>query len=267
MPLNEQKVIHLHVIAVCYYLSIKEFEQSVERFISNLNYENTYVTKNFLSIRENQKCNVSPWIPSLGDLLDMSAYSTGAMVVSDADCYLLLNDTLFSRNPWRMISRRFADLIFALNAATKASAVGLIHKSTDILMLDYQNPSRHHLSTFCFMLNRQAFQIFKEITQTLPCASSIDTISIWVNENIKGNDALNNLLYVHLSGSKTLWTWAGLKKNSSNDLVLKKQATVIIEYLLTSKILQSGGFIMPVNIGLIYKLRAKICIIIARFYP
>lgn len=255
--------IRIKVIGVCYYLSQNEFERRVDSFITNLG-RGISVDRVFLSIRHDKVTNEKPWIAPRGNLLDISAYATGADVTQSADLYIFLNDTLFLRHPWKTLALRFASLLCALASAPKPAAVGEIHKSTDLLMFDSQNPTRAHLSTFCFMLNNSSFMIFKEITQTLPDGALIDSLLNWLNDFTQNNCAINNLLYVHLTATVTPWSWKGLKKLPAQDFILRKKATVLFEYLLTTRILQDGGFIMPINIGLMYSAKAKFSTLIAR---
>ena len=255
--------LRIRVIGVCYYLRLKEFERRVDSFIANLGW-GISVDRVFLSIRHDQVADIKPWIMPRGNLLDISAYATGADITTSFDLYIFLNDTLFLRHPWKTLALRFASLRCALASAPKPSAVGEVHTSTDLLMLDTENPTRAHLSTFCFMLNRSAFMILGEIVQTLPNGNSTDSMMNWLNGFTLNNSAIKNLLYVHLTARATPWSWKGLTKLPPQDLILRKKVTVLFEYLLTTRILQSGGFVMPVNYGVLYRIRAKLSAFIAR---
>jgi hypothetical protein len=204
------------------------------------------------------------WLRSRGEFLDMSAYASALEATPDGDVTIFINDTLFMRHPWRLALRRLADLLPSLETSVHAAAAGEVHATTDVLLVDRDNPSRRHLSTFCFAVNADARRKLSETLLEMPVSSTSASVREWVDGQIDRHPALATLLHVHLFGPKNPWTWPGKANDASEDLLLRKAVTVIAEYRFTSGLLSSGGLLMPINLGPAYKVASRWCRLFGR---
>ncbi len=255
------------VIGACYYTAPARFAALAAAFVRELLPDGFAVEQCFVDMRSPSAAArqgmATSWIGSTGRYLDISAYAGAAEVVGDHDLCLVLNDTLFTKHPWRLAARRLRALIPTLTAFAEPAAAGEVHASTDLLLLDVRNPTRRHLSTFCFLLNRAGFTVFRELAQTLPEDGSSRGISAWLDA--QAHPPLKHLLHVHLTGPVSPWSWNGrLHQGAADDLVLRKAVTVAFEYLLSEQILRRGGVILPINVGLKYRVRAKAAALYSR---
>lgn len=264
-PLTSERL-RVAVIGACYYTAPARFSALAGALVRDLLPEGCAVEQCFVDMRSPaaaRQGTATSWIGSAGRYLDISAYASAAEVVGDQDLYLVLNDTLFTKHPWRLAARRLRALIPTLTAFAEPAAAGEVHASTDLLLLDARNPTRRHLSTFCFLLNRAGFTVFRRLAQSLPEDGSARGISAWLDAH--AHRPLKHLLHVHLTGPISPWSWKGrLHQGAADDLVLRKAVTVAFEYLLSEQILSSGGVILPVNVGLKYRVSAKAAALYSR---
>lgn len=265
-----EETIRVGVIGACYYNSPTRFSRFAASFMRGLLRDAVPVCKRYVAMRPSMLESIDPsnsdhWVECSGQYLDISAYACGIASVEDADLYLFLNDTLFVKHPWHLISKRLQATLHNLATVVEPAAAGEIHPSTDVLMLDPSNPTRRHLSTFCFLLNRSGFAAFKEVVATLPMGGSNAQIRDWLEEHACNHPALRHILHVHLTGPANPWSWKGaFIRSVPEDLVLRKAVTVTFEYLLNEQLLQRGGLIMPINIGLSYRFQAKLAALFGR---
>ncbi|MEQ1592329.1 MAG: hypothetical protein ABL892_08075 [Thiobacillaceae bacterium] len=265
---KHQQTIRVGIIGACYYHSPARFSRFSASFIRGLLPDTSPTYKRYVSMRPSifESSDHAQWIECSSQYLDISAYVCGMASVEDADLHLFFNDTLFIKHPWRLIAKRLRATLQSLAAVVEPAAAGEIHPSTDLLLFDPRNPTRRHMSTFCFLLNRAGFAVFKEVAATLPIEGSNGQIRDWLEEHARNNAALKHLLHVHLTGPESPWSWKSVFINRiPEDLVLRKAVTVTFEYLLSEQLLQRGGFIMPINFRLSYRLQAKIAAFFGRF--
>ncbi len=267
---REKKCMRVAVIGACYYTSASRFSKVTGSFLRGLLPDNCAAEEYLVSMRSpvptaaEQEGGAS-WITSTGRYLDISAYASAASVIDGHDLYLILNDTLFTKHPWRLIAKRLRAMIPSLAAIGEPAAAGEIHPSTDLLLLDSRNPTRRHLSTFCFLLNQAGFAVFKQLVDTLPGSESNDDVRNWLSDHAGKHAPLKHLLHVHLTGPASPWSWKGrLNDGVSEDLLLSKAVTVAFEYLLSEQLLRHGGLVMPINIGLNYRVCAKAAALYSR---
>lgn len=245
------------VVGACWYLPPGQFLKSTDRFlveaVGAFPAERQFVAmKGALS--GGRELRASEWLLGGGPFLDISAYASGcARLPDDLPLYLIFNDTLFTRHPWRMIARRLAGIRDSLTAYLAPAAAAEVHPSTDLLLSDAANASRRHLSTFCVLLNNQGFRIFRELLGDLPASADIDTVNAWIDARVAAFPALKALLHVHLFGPRTPWSW----KQNHAELIQRKAVTVVFEYMFTAKLL-AGGMGMPINHGIEYRLRSRL---------
>lgn len=268
---RHQQGLRIAVIGACYYMPPSRFSKVVAAFVRNLLPPHSSVQKCYVGMRSTESAPAvgneesALWIGSSGHFLDISAYASAAAVVGNHDLYLVLNDTLFAKHPWHLISKSLGALIPSLAAISEPAAAGVVHPTTDLLLVDTRNPTRRHLSTFCFLLNPAGFAVFRELADTLPTDGSNEGIRDWLRAHGEAHVPLKHLLHVHLTGPVSPWSWKGrLGAGVSEELVLRKAVTVAFEYLFSEQMLRLGGLVMPINLGLTYRMRAKAAALYSR---
>lgn len=253
----------VQIVGACYYLAPNVVMARLRALAHIFDAEGHGVTIRAVSMREqlpqDQQASVrAHWRQSGGAFLDISAYRSGLDAAPSTAICVLLNDTLFIRHPWRRVARRLTTLMPTLAASPVAAAAGELHPSTDLLLADPANPSRRHLSTFCFAINPAGRAILDEITATLPVDASTTAVQAWLDVQTAHYPALRQLLYVHLYASPNPWSWKRRSTGIAFDLLARKAVTVAVEYQLTARLLQQNGFVMPINVGLAYRLASKL---------
>lgn len=253
---------HTGVIGACWYKTPDQFLAHTDRFLNQAIGTNP-IERRFIAMKGASQLgggygrfgvDSSDWLVGGGPFLDISAYALAcATLPSNLPLYLIFNDTLFTRHPSRLISHRLAGLRDSLVAFTSPGAAAVVHPSTDLLLVDAHNISRHHLSTFCLLLNNSGFQIFQRLLAELPTSAEPEVIQAWINHQVTAYPALKALLHVHLFGPRTPWSW----KHKDTKLFQRKAVTVIFEYLFTVKLL-ADGIGMPINHNLWYRLHSKL---------
>lgn len=185
--------------------------------------------------------------------LDMSGFRAGIARRDDNEVVVLLNDTLFTKHPCRLLTRKVVGLLPMLAAISVPAAAGVVHPTTGLVMRDADNPTRQHLSTFLVAANRAGAQVFADLLGSLPGAD--DPLGErWLAAQRARFAALGPLLEVHLGGVRNPWVWHGMRPGADPALVQRKAITVAVEYLFTCHLLAAGGCILPVNPGVRFKL-------------
>lgn len=247
------------VIGACWYLKPDRFLTLSNRFLTQSigsgHLERRYVSMKKSSLKQDGNVgDAMDWLISEGHFLDISAYALAcAALPSNLSLYLIFNDTLFTRHPWRLISRRFGGLRENLATIPMPAAAAEIHPSTGLVLVDAHNATRRHLSTFCLLLNNSAFQLFSRLLSDLPTSGDSDIVLAWIEDRVTAYPALRALLHVHLFGARTPWSW----RQNDAKLFRRKAVTVVFEYIFTVELLACGVG-MPVNHDILYRLRAKL---------
>ncbi|SDP57228.1 hypothetical protein SAMN04488595_11236 [Ralstonia sp. 25mfcol4.1] len=271
-PLSPRHLQNLRValIGACYYTSPAEFARLTSSFAEILMQDGGFSRQCLVSMRAPVEAAVEPvgatsWVPCKGRFFDISAYASALDIAGDHDLYVVLNDTLFTKHAWRPLAQRLSALMPSLAAVDEPAAAGEVHPSTDLLMVDARNPTRRHLSTFCFLLNRAGFETMWDLSRQLPSDAESGTVRAWLDQLCSAHTPLKHLLHVHLFGPVSPWSWKGrLNPSTPEDLILRKAVTVAFEYLLSETLLQRQGLVMPVNYGFKYRLGAKANVLLSR---
>jgi len=257
-------------IGACYYTTPREMAKLSAQFLRSLLPSGYSAQTHLVAMRPGENLPTAEgtsvsWARSSGNYLDISAYYTGALAAGKHDAYVLFNDTLFTKHAWRQMGARMRPMVNSLRAVRAPAAAGEIHPTTDLILEDSRNPARRHLSTFGCMLNEEAFQLFKKIVANLPEAGTDQAMRDWLHDQSSAHTPLKHLLNIHVLGPANPWTWKGkLKGGIPENLLLRKAIGVVIEYLFSEQVLRNGGFVMPVNSGLKYRLHSKAAEIRAR---
>jgi hypothetical protein len=252
----------LDIVGACYYLTPDRFSERLIALARVLAGSTDTLTIRAISMRDAREelpahAPIS-WGRSRGAFLDISAYQEGLKDVRpEANC-ILLNDTLFLRHPWKQVARSIAPLLPALSNSPMAAAAGEVHPSTDLLLSDPDNYSRRHLSTFCFAMNAASRSVFDEIMASLPTQETTTERSAWLSNQASRYPALGTLLHVHLEAANNPWTWRRRTNSTQPEMLARKAVTVAIEYLFTARLLERGGFVMPINSTMKYRFAARL---------
>lgn len=189
--------------------------------------------------------------------LDISAYCINLQDLPDCDVLLMLNDTFFIKHPWQILLRRMVSTLPLLASLPVPGASGSVHPTTDILMFDPSNPTRRHMSTFFFAANRLGIKVLQALAASLP--GQEDWLGeAWLTQQFDRDPALRLLMHVHLREASSPWAWAGLKNMPTAMLVQRKAVSVAFEYLCTQRILEMDGCVLPINMGVGYKLASHL---------
>lgn len=194
---------------------------------------------------------------------DMSAYQQGVQHAGEYELAVFLNDTLFVKHPWKLMATKLLALMPLVEALPVPCAAGAVHPSTDILMVDQHNLTRKHLSTFLFATNRQGTEHFRQLTEAL--SNPEDELGrSWLRTQSKRHPGLAVLLQIHLGKTGNPWSWHGMAVHSNSTLLHRKSITVALEYLFTQRLLAAGGCVLPINIGIGFKLKTLVSRLINR---
>lgn len=249
---------HIGIVGACWYLTPDRFLANTDRFLTQ-SIGAGPVDRRFVAMKDLEQSgslclDSSDWLKGGGPFLDISAYALAcAALPSNLPLYLIFNDTLFTRHPWRLISRRFGGLRENLITIPMPAAAAEIHPSTGLALVDAHNATRRHLSTFCLLLNNSAFQLFNRLLTELPTSGDSDIVLAWIEDRVTAYPALRALLHVHLFGPRTPWSW----RQNDAKLFHRKAVTVVFEYIFTVELLACGVG-MPVNHDILYRFRAKL---------
>jgi hypothetical protein len=253
----------IQLVGACYYVAPRKFARRAEA-IANVLAEHGYAVElTSVAMAGDPPSNApstrfaSQWVRSQGQFLDMSAFKTALSHHPGASLHVFFNDTLLLRHPWRLFLRRLSELLPSLAAAPSAAAIGELHPSTDILQVHSSNPSGRHLSTFFFALNPAAVSVFNGILGALPASADPTAIGQWIQRHVQTHPELSNLLHVHLLGPPGRGSWRHRTSPATEGLLLRKAVTVVVEHVLTAEILRRGGFLMPVNADLFYRIVSR----------
>jgi len=258
-PRNSTRI---QLVGACFYMPPATFSRRLSDLNAKFALEAGAVQSTCVAI-DNPERRIgevpTEWLTSQGEFLDMSAYGTAVAGPADDRITVFINDTLFLRHPWRLMAARIGKLLPSLADAPYPAAAGEIHPTTDTMYTDQCNPQRRHLSTFCFAVNGKALRIFQEVIRDTPCDGSSTSIRRWIDRQVKDYPALEKLLHIHLFGPDSFWTWQPKTRGKvDQSLLLRKAVTVIMEYRFSADLIRAGGMIMPVNIGLRYRVSKRL---------
>lgn len=252
----------VQVVGARYYLDPERFMDRARAFLLLALPQGSAWTADFVDMRTGvaaaELCvaGAAAWKDGRGRHFDMSAYACASAAAPDTELSVYFNDTLFLKHPWREVGQRIGSWFGALRGWQAPAAAGVVHPSTDLLLVDSGNPTRKHLSTFCFALNRHARTRLDDVLNSLPLRLGADADRHWLDQAVERHSALAPLLHLRCTGADNPLTWRSKLQGADEDLRLRKAVTVAVEYLLTQAIVSSNGFIAPINLDLRYRLHA-----------
>lgn len=228
------------IIVVQYYLSEEVIRKKIKFLVKNLTKK--YEVK--FNIFDIKNCN--------SRYLDISGYSELLNIYESEDGVILLNDTVFMKHPWGLISERINILIDLVMNIKIPAFCGVVNDNTGLKIVDENNVLGSHLSTFLIIFNKIASHKILNLFKSLPHYDDL-SIENWIKNSISRYPVLSILLDIHLGSVKNPWSWLPKNQSVKSNLLNRKKITVIFEYILSSQIINCGGCIIPINYDLKYK--------------
>ena len=262
--------ITISIVIARYYINHAKLEKLVNVFLSSLN-KNVEIEKiNFIDLNSKASKNknsvlVYNWIKIEPTFFDFSAF-VEMDSSSDSDLYLYINDTVFIRHPWKVIAKNIMKTLNTINSLNFPVASGLVYPYSEVLINDTENPSLQHITTHCFILNKEANVIFKNLLSFLPDKEDDDKITAWIESKVSSSAFIDFMLNIHLYGPISPWTWNKKEKTVSKKVLNGKAVSVILEYSLNNEILNSNGLIIPIPRDFKYNFYQKVQSLLGRFY-
>jgi hypothetical protein len=229
------------IIVVQYYLSEEVIRKKTKFLVKNLSEK--YEIK--FHIFDIKNCNSS--------YLDISGYSELLNIYKSEDGVILLNDTVFTKHPWGLISKRINTLIDLVLNIKIPTLCGVVNDNTGLKIVDENNALGSHLSTFLIIFNKIASHEILNLLKSLPHCDDL-SIENWIKNSISRYPVLDVLLDIHLGSIKNPWSWLSENQHLKSNILKRKKITVIFEYILSSKIINSSGCILPINYDFKYKI-------------
>lgn len=180
--------------------------------------------------------------------LDVSGYFAGLERVPQGAPVIVLNDTFFTKHPWRSYTKSLARVLKVLASRDHPCAAGAVFPTQSLLLLDEQNPSRRHVCTFLVAVNPAGRIVLDELGSSLPGPQE-DEVEQWLRSIRTQHPALSSMLDLHFAREPNPWQWPGMAGEPTDRLVQRKAVTVVFEYLFSSRLLACGGMVLPINAG------------------
>jgi hypothetical protein len=245
------------VVVVTYYLPVKvslKLTKNIAKTIFGDEWDLEYMIIK-LAGGDRSSDNVSDCknvekFESNDDSMDMAGYELALNKAPVGVVYLMINDTIFNKHPYRMISLRLRKIVNLISECPTPCVGGVINPSTDVLFNE-MSPKKH-VSTFLMMLNKKGADAVKnEFLHNKSHGANGDEF-----ENYQQSDLL---VWIHLNAPRNPWSWnvkESLKKDS--DLLRKKSKAVVLEQAITDAIFNKGGMVVPINYGLGFKAVSRV---------
>lgn len=252
----------LEIVGARYYLKEAFFQEKIN-YLSDI-FKNKFSIHSLKSYSLNSIDNSGEIINKISInitddfLFDFSAYYRSFKLSENVNAYLLFNDTLFLKHPYRLILSKLSEISSNLVDIGVPAIAGKLDPNTNIAYSNKASYSKYHISTFCFLMNYQAAEIFDKLINDLPKGESLLELSEWIDEKVTLYPPLKWILHVHLFGEKNPWSWSNLSKDMKEIVLLRKAVTVILEYTLSEEILKNEGILYPVNYNIEYKIFNKL---------
>jgi len=260
-PYERNDNIKISLVVARYYLPHIKLEKLISKFIKK------FINKNFIDVKNIKFIDLRSetvdlknllsfeWMDKEPDFLDFSAYQE-IKIDGKQDLFLYINDTIFIKHPWKLIGQKLKSLIPTLSVIENPSAIGIVYPYSEALTIDKVNPTMKHITTFCFLLNKSANEIFKGKLNSLPKTES--GVIEWINDRVNSNLFVDYLMNIHIFGPISPWRWKRGNTNFSKKTLHAKAISVILEYELNASILNSSGIIIPISRDFKYLIFQKI---------
>ena len=260
-PYERNDNIKISLVVARYYLPHIKLEKLILKFIKK------FVNKNFIDVKNIKFIDLKSetadlknllsfeWMDKEPNFFDFSAYQE-IQIDDNQDLFLYINDTIFIKHPWKLIGQKLKSLIPTLSVIENPSAIGIVYPYTEALTIDKVNPTMEHITTFCFLLNKSANEIFNKKLNSLPKTDS--EVSDWIYDKINSNLFIDYIMNIHIFGPSSHWRWKRITSNFSKKTLYSKAISVILEYELNASILNSNGIIIPISRDYKYLIFQKI---------
>jgi hypothetical protein len=160
-----------------------------------------------------------------------------------ASCYVFLNDTLFTRHPWRVLLR----LLQRMQSTITASELPILcGQAGSYRMLMQTSPFavglNNYISTFLFATNRPGVRLLAQLFNSADCRLMLGAVR---EPDPRGPipGKLRGLLQLQLGSHANLYSWRGDK---SGDAVPRKASCIVLEHYVSAMFFEHG-FLYPLN--------------------
>jgi len=245
----------LKVVIGRYYIDPAKLESLVDKFLNLANLNHRVVEKKFVNLKKEDRTpnNSEEWITKSSPYFDFSAYQELEVHPSDESyLYLVINDTLFVRHPYRYISAFLRDNLDIMGQIDVPAAMGIVYPYNEVIARIDGVPVIDHITTYCFALNSKAAHEFQDLLAVLPAAEAKKDQLAWILNYSSHNAVVKLLVDIHLGAVKTSSSYKNGQSLSESQYI-GKAISVILEYALSRRILMQGGLLLPIERGLAYR--------------
>lgn len=223
----------IDIVFVRYYLDENEVKTKLDYLINSFQGNiNRVLVVNIADDKINVKTSeVFTIVDFSSDMMDIAAYCEGLRFLSEScsNYFFLINDTLFSKHPYHYLIERFKSFHWVSEIKIPA-IIGVVDETKDIISNEQSLLSGKYISTFAFMVNLEARNIF---------------IETYMSINDKKSDAVfNAFLDLHLVQQKTPYSW---KHSGCEAIIAKKRSCVLFERYLSRSIKDNDGILIDIN--------------------
>ena len=249
------------LVVVQYYVSDRELRKFVDALCKILRDHAVEVEEVRVDIRARKDAAHLQY-----PFFDISGYCEGLRRLPEGGTAILLNDTFFVKHPWRSYAKALARVLRSLGRLEVAGAAGAVFPTQNLLLVDENNPTRQHVSTFLVALNPAGRTIFEMLASQLPGGED-PLAENWLSRVLSAHRALALIFMLHFGPEPNPWLWSNLPRVTDERVVQRKKVTVAFEYLLTCELLRSGGLVLPINVGTRQWLAEQVERLLRRWMP
>lgn len=233
--------IRIKCVVCCYRISPKEVITKLKKITKNLNislYGVIVCNRSFAAYFDED------WdiISGSNTLMDMSAYHEGLLhtrlAENTKDTILFLNDTIFSEHNAHWNISQTVSYLEYFETLTEAAICGKVDSYNTICFSNPWSNIPKYLSSYCFLLNQAAQEIFIRLGQ-----AALDIPIYRILEYIKENSNLQfyQFLILHLEYSIGSNSWYKRKFfQNERDIILRKYMCVYLEHRVSGEISNEG---------------------------
>jgi hypothetical protein len=190
--------------------------------------------------------------------LDFSAYSEGLreldMAADDGTAILFINDSLYRSHAGSLILRATLNTMELLKDLYCPSIAGKLDPYRSIMLTNPWSQAGHYVSTFCFLLNRQAIDIFSDMLEDAFAQGSVgDRFQLQPPWWRALSPSFREYIKAHLVHQTSDIHWR-LATTGSGELRSKKALCLYLEHRLSGHVMSQGA-VVPINTGIRNRLR------------
>jgi hypothetical protein len=184
---------------------------------------------------------------------DIQAYNSLLNEKEEFEAYLVINDTLETKHPRNYILTQLCESAILATKFPLPFASGVVHDTMKIIIQSSDPSSRKHISTFAFVLNLKARNIYKNLYANLENEFIRDSTNVEWARPYMDRTLFNSVFLLHLEIRNSPLAWRKGEKVSTDDLYTKFFC-VLFEHAFTQELLSQSGVVLPINRGMRYQL-------------